>query len=378
MSTIKTKFISDNAVTEAKMRLTNDGAFRARNNAGSADVDLYKLDTGDVLQFLSHPQVSSSAVNSDDVVTKKDMEALQEGLAPKEAVRVATTGNITLSGAQTIDGVILVAGDRVLVWQQTDASENGIYDVAAGAWARSSDFDSLTPEDEIHGAYTMAQEGTEYSGYSFVQYGTVTTIGVDDITFTIRANQTILGGDGINVTGTTITVDHDGEGLTFATNQLALELDGATLSKAGTGLKISDGGVDELQLSSNVDAESFVLSAGYAAAAGTITIGDTIEVAIEKLDGNINAIQTADTVTENFTLLAGDVTNGYVDVANLGLAGSFHFLPDGGPAQREGADFSIADGGGFTRVTFLGDLASGGAAALEAGDTIQIKYIYKP
>ena len=58
----------------------------------------------------------------------------------KDPVRVATTGaNIVLSGTQTIDGVALAAGDRVLVKDQTAPSENGIYDVASGAWARSSD-----------------------------------------------------------------------------------------------------------------------------------------------------------------------------------------------------------------------------------------------
>lgn len=57
----------------------------------------------------------------------------------KKAVRVATTANITLSGTQTIDGIAVVAGDRVLVKNQTTASQNGIYDVAAGAWTRAAD-----------------------------------------------------------------------------------------------------------------------------------------------------------------------------------------------------------------------------------------------
>ena len=51
-------------------------------------------------------------------------------------------------------------------------------------------------------------------------------------------------------------------------------------------------------------------------------------------------------------------------------------IPDGGPGQREGTDFTVADGGGFTRLTFAGDLATGGDAALEEGDTIQCKYLF--
>jgi hypothetical protein len=60
-------------------------------------------------------------------------------LGTKTACRVVATGNITLSGTQTIDGVAVVAGDRVLCAGQTTASQNGVYVVAAGAWSRAAD-----------------------------------------------------------------------------------------------------------------------------------------------------------------------------------------------------------------------------------------------
>ena len=53
--------------------------------------------------------------------------------------RVATTANITLSGLQTIDGVTLTDGERVLVWQQSTASQNGIYEASSGNWSRAPD-----------------------------------------------------------------------------------------------------------------------------------------------------------------------------------------------------------------------------------------------
>lgn len=59
----------------------------------------------------------------------------------KQSVRAATTANIALSGLQTIDGVVLVAGDRVLVKNQTAAKDNGLYVAAAGAWSRAVDAD---------------------------------------------------------------------------------------------------------------------------------------------------------------------------------------------------------------------------------------------
>lgn len=62
----------------------------------------------------------------------------------KQSVRVATTGNIALTGLQTVDGVLLVAGDRVLVKNQTAAKDNGLYVAAVGAWPRSTDADAST------------------------------------------------------------------------------------------------------------------------------------------------------------------------------------------------------------------------------------------
>lgn len=65
-------------------------------------------------------------------------------LDAKQSVRAATTGNIVLSGAQTIDGRALVAGDRCLVKNQTTSTENGLYLVANGAWTRAADANSDT------------------------------------------------------------------------------------------------------------------------------------------------------------------------------------------------------------------------------------------
>lgn len=75
----------------------------------------------------------------------------------KGTVRVATTANITLSGAQTIDGVSVIAGDRVLVKNQSTPAENGLYLCASGSWTRATDMDSWA---EVPGAWVVVQEGT--------------------------------------------------------------------------------------------------------------------------------------------------------------------------------------------------------------------------
>lgn len=76
-----------------------------------------------------------------EYVDQKILEELYK-LDNKQSVRVATTGNITLAGIQTLDGVALVAGDRVLVKNQASAKDNGIWIVAAAGWSRAADADS--------------------------------------------------------------------------------------------------------------------------------------------------------------------------------------------------------------------------------------------
>lgn len=180
-------------------------------------------------------------IASSDAATKSYVDSVAEGLKPKTAARVASTGNLTLSGPQTIDGISAIAGDRVLVKDQTLPEQNGIYVVAAGAWSRSTDFDSLTPIDEVNGAMVAVQEGTVNAGKVYVQSGLVAVLGTDPINFIFfNSSASLVGGDGIAISGSNISVDHDGEGLTFVATQLALELDGLSLSKSAAGLKLGD------------------------------------------------------------------------------------------------------------------------------------------
>ena len=71
------------------------------------------------------------------------LDGVNEGLGRKAPVRCGTTANITLSGFQTLDGITPVSTDtnlRVLVKNQTTASQNGIYDMASSTWTRALDF----------------------------------------------------------------------------------------------------------------------------------------------------------------------------------------------------------------------------------------------
>jgi hypothetical protein len=255
MAQIQKKFIAANAVDETKIRLSNNSNLRARNAADSADVNILKVNASDVIEFSSLPQVTSDPSAANDLVRKSYVDATLEGLKPKAAVRVATTANIVIATAlnsgDVIDGITLANGDRVLVKDQTDQEENGIY-IAGVTPARYTDFDSLTPIDEINGAYVPVQVGTANAGKFFVESAVVAVLDTDPITFAFFNSVTALsGGNGIDITSNVVSVDHDGEGLTFSGVQLALELDGSTLSKSASGLKVADLGIDSAQLASS-------------------------------------------------------------------------------------------------------------------------------
>ena len=153
MAQIQKKFIAANAVDQSKIRLANNSYLKARNNADSADVNMFKVNASDRIEFASLPQVSSDPSANNDLVRKSYVDAVAQGLKPKQAVRVATTGPITIATAlnsgDVIDGITLANGDRVLVKDQAAPTANGIYIVGATP-ARSSDFDSLSRTNPLN------------------------------------------------------------------------------------------------------------------------------------------------------------------------------------------------------------------------------------
>jgi hypothetical protein len=111
-----------------------------------------------------------------------------------------------LSGTQTIDGVAVIVGDRVLAKNQTTASQNGVYVVAAGAWTRATDADSageITP-----GAFWYVEEGTSNSTSQWRVSNTGTiTIGTTSITITQwGSGNTYTNGNGLALAGNVFSV----------------------------------------------------------------------------------------------------------------------------------------------------------------------------
>lgn len=135
------------------------------------------------------------------------IDALVSGLSWKQAVKCATTANITLSGPQTIDGVSVTTGDRVLVKDQTTATENGIYIVKPGAWTRSTDADTGA---ELVSSTVAVSGGTISQDKQYVCTNDTVTIGATNIVFVLVGGTTYVGTTGrITVTGNVIDVGAD-------------------------------------------------------------------------------------------------------------------------------------------------------------------------
>ena len=114
------------------------------------------------------------------------VKRIADGGDYKASVRAATTANITLSGEQTIDGVAIVAGDRVLVKDQTAGAENGIYLASAGAWTRTTDADAAG--ELTSGAIVPVESGTLNADtlWMLTTDGTI-TIGTTALTWQIKS-----------------------------------------------------------------------------------------------------------------------------------------------------------------------------------------------
>lgn len=109
--------------------------------------------------------IATTPTASTDIANKLYVDTVAQGLDAKASCVAATTADITLSGAQTIDGISVIAGNRVLVKNQTLSQNNGIYLCAAGAWTRTTDADTW---DELTSAFTFIEQGTVNADCGFV------------------------------------------------------------------------------------------------------------------------------------------------------------------------------------------------------------------
>lgn len=321
-----------------------------------------------------------------DAATKAYVDNLIDGLKHKDSVRVATTTAGTLAtsfeNGDTIDGVTLATGDRILIKDQAAGAENGIYTVnASGAPTRATDFDE---NSEVQQAAVWVQEGTTNadSGWVLTNNGTI-TLGTTALVFVQHSGLgQITAGSGLTKTGNTMSIDTGG--VTNAMLAGSIAYSKLTLTGAVTNADLA-GSIALTKLASGTDAQMVVCNASgvptYVSTSGDITLSNTGVFGIATgviINADINASAAIDTSkladSSNFVLKNTAQTyddgikltfnpNGTNAGINVGThAGDPSTLVDGDiwynsstnkfRKRENGASSDIGSGGGGDSITF--------------------------
>ena len=168
-----------------------------------------------------------------DAATKAYVDAQLQGLDVKNSVRVATTANGTLSSAfangQTVDGISLATGDRILLKDQSTGSENGIYTVnASGAPTRATDFDENS--EVTGGTFFFVEEGTTNADNGFVMTNDgAVTVGTTALVFTqFSGAGSVIAGSALTKSGNTLNVGVDDSSIEVNSDALRVKASGIT------------------------------------------------------------------------------------------------------------------------------------------------------
>jgi len=196
-----------------------------------AHTKISDFDTGVRLNRLDQMASATSTVSGvtptadAHFATKGYVDSQSEGLDVKDSVKVATTANISLSGTQTIDGVAVSADERVLVKNQSTASQNGLYLCKASTWARTSD---LAAGVDAAGMFTFVEQGTANADIGFVctsNKGSA-VVGSDNLAYsTFSSSGNVTAGDGLDKSGNELSVDLKANGgIVIESTELAIDL----------------------------------------------------------------------------------------------------------------------------------------------------------
>lgn len=279
----------------------------------------------------------------------------------KKSVRAATTANITLSAPQTIDGIALVAGDRVLVKDQTTASQNGIYVVQAAAWARPTDADAAS---KLAGATVNVDSGTSNGGLRFdTDFKTTDTLGTTSMSWD-RVVDTGMASTAVGSTPGTAAI---GTSLSYARADHVHPVQTSVSGNAGSATILATGRTigmigDVSWTSASFNGSANVTSTATLANSG-VTAGTYKSVTVDA-KGRV-------TTGSNPTTLSGyGITDAVAKTAATGAA----YTPIGTSAQRPagtGGMFRFNSDtqkfeGYYTTAAAWGDIGGDGAAGYTA------------
>ena len=243
-----------------------------------------------------------------DAASKAYVDSVAQALDVKDSVVVATTGNGAISTAyangQTVDGVTLSTGDRILLKDQTSGSANGIYNVnASGAPSRASD---MATGANAAGNFVFVEKGTVNGNNGFVCTTDVAVVGTNALTFTqFSGAGQVIAGDGIQKSGNTLSLDlKANSGVIISSTELAIDLSASSI--AGT-LAIGDGGTGATTASAALTnlgfsnyGKTLIDDANAAAARTTLGLGSISTQAANSVaitGGSIQNLTTFDGIT---------------------------------------------------------------------------------
>jgi hypothetical protein len=245
-----------------------------------------------------------------DAANKGYVDGVAQGLDVKDSVVATTTANGTLSTAfangQSIDGVTLQTGDRILIKNQSTASQNGIYNVqASGAPSRATD---MATGANAAGAFVFVEQGTvnAENGFTCTSDTGSAVVGTNNLTFAqFSGAGQIIAGDGLDKSGNTLSVDLKANGgLVIESTELAVKLDASSIT--GT-LAIGDGGTGATTASAALTAlglsnyaKTLIDDADAAAARTTLGLGSIATQAANSVaitGGSITNLTTFDGIT---------------------------------------------------------------------------------
>ena len=246
----------------------------------------------DQLASATNPVTGVTPTADAHFATKGYVDGVSQGLDIKDSVKVATTANITLSGTQTIDGVAVSADERVLVKNQSTASQNGLYLCKASTWVRTDD---LAAGADAAGMFTFVEQGSTQADEGFVcssDKGSA-VVGTNNLSYTqFSGGGNLTAGDGLDKSGNEFSVDlKSNGGIVIESTEMAVDLSASSIT--GT-LAIGDGGTGAtsasaartalgLAIGTNVQAFDAQLSdiAGLTPSDGNFIVGDGSNFVLE-------------------------------------------------------------------------------------------------
>jgi hypothetical protein len=340
------------------------------------------LTTPAAAQFTTASQ-QNQPVGNNDLTTKLYVDSLALGISWKQPVNAATTANITLSGAQTIDAVSVVAGDRVLVKDQTAQADNGIYVAAVGAWSRSPDADTY---DEMISALVFVESGGQAGAAFYCPIQPGGTLGVTAITWNnfsvggvyfAGTGLTLSGGDTFNITNTTVSAGSYGSGSavgTFTVNAQGQLTAAADTNIAIAATQITSGTIDSARLSGTYSGITGV---------GTLTNLTVSNPITGSITGNAGTATTATTATSATTAtnIAGGAAAsipvqtgaGVTSFLAVGTNGQVLTIAGGVPSYATpttGTVTSVTGTGTVSGISLSGTVTSSGSLTL--GGTLDL------